>query len=270
MTGKKLAGSEPNYAEQLDCFDSMKELSGEPTRSGLARKFIPPFTRPETNSLNAWPVANLPLGTWQTYSFQCPCGTTETREAPFSINGKLMGVRATKCARCKRKLNNEAKVKRQRAAGVKELVVFWTAERIAHVKQLWHSGLSATAIGPVYGKSRSAILGLLGRHGILGERSKHKRTESQRRKSKHDSVKRYRAKLKSFNYARRVPSQRAPGLVASGDPSLILPAPLNHTIEQVTGCRQPYGDGPFTFCGHERREGSSYCDGHHRQNHVRP
>jgi hypothetical protein len=262
-----LAGSDNSYAALLNGSGSMTESFGEPTSAERDQRYSRPSTRPETNSLNAWPVANLPLGTWQTYSFQCPCGTTETREAPFSINGKLMGVRATKCARCKRKLNNEAKVKRQRAAGVKELVVFWTAERIAHVKQLWHSGLSATAIGPVYGKSRSAILGLLSRHGVLGERSKHKRTESQRRKSKHDSVKRYRAKRKSFNYARRVPSQRATGLVASGDPSLILPAPLNHTIEQVTGCRYIAGDDRL-FCGHPRQDESSYCPDHHRVCHA--
>jgi GcrA cell cycle regulator len=27
-------------------------------------------------------------------------------------------------------------------------------------------------------------------------------------------------------------------------------------------CRAPYGDGPITFCGHPKREGSSYCGPH--------
>ncbi len=28
------------------------------------------------------------------------------------------------------------------------------------------------------------------------------------------------------------------------------------------GCRYPYGDGPFTFCGHPKQDGSSYCTPH--------
>ena len=33
-------------------------------------------------------------------------------------------------------------------------------------------------------------------------------------------------------------------------------------------CRQPYGTGPYTFCGHAKRPGSSYCWAHSAVNEV--
>lgn len=44
--------------------------------------------------------------------------------------------------------------------------------------------------------------------------------------------------------------------------------PLNKTLIELKkgDCRQPYGDGPFTFCGHPARAGSSYCTPHHHLN----
>jgi GcrA cell cycle regulator len=40
--------------------------------------------------------------------------------------------------------------------------------------------------------------------------------------------------------------------------------PLNMDILDLAhdGCRYPYGDGPFTFCGHPQISGSSYCGPH--------
>lgn len=40
--------------------------------------------------------------------------------------------------------------------------------------------------------------------------------------------------------------------------------PLHVSLPDLTsdGCRWPYGDGPFTFCGHGKTDGSSYCQAH--------
>lgn len=40
--------------------------------------------------------------------------------------------------------------------------------------------------------------------------------------------------------------------------------PLHVTLMdlQPNGCRYPYGDGPFTFCGHPKLIGASYCLDH--------
>lgn len=41
--------------------------------------------------------------------------------------------------------------------------------------------------------------------------------------------------------------------------------PLNMELDDLKNsqCRYPYGDGPFTFCGHPVKENSPYCDEHH-------
>lgn len=33
-------------------------------------------------------------------------------------------------------------------------------------------------------------------------------------------------------------------------------------------CRWPFGDGPFTFCGHPKAFGSSYCEHHKSEAYV--
>ena len=43
-------------------------------------------------------------------------------------------------------------------------------------------------------------------------------------------------------------------------------ASLNIDLEDLKNrrCRYPYGDGPFTFCGHPVKEKSPYCEEHHK------
>lgn len=38
--------------------------------------------------------------------------------------------------------------------------------------------------------------------------------------------------------------------------------PLHLSLMDCDGCRYPYGDGPFTFCGHPKRDDTSYCPAH--------
>jgi hypothetical protein len=38
--------------------------------------------------------------------------------------------------------------------------------------------------------------------------------------------------------------------------------PQHASVSDLTGCRYPYGDGPFTFCNHPQAAGSSYCAPH--------
>lgn len=42
--------------------------------------------------------------------------------------------------------------------------------------------------------------------------------------------------------------------------------PLNIEMDHLkhSQCRYPYGDGPFTFCGHPVTEKSPYCEEHHK------
>lgn len=42
--------------------------------------------------------------------------------------------------------------------------------------------------------------------------------------------------------------------------------PLNIDLDDLKNrqCCYPYGDGPFTFCGHPVRDNSPYCEEHHK------
>lgn len=42
----------------------------------------------------------------------------------------------------------------------------------------------------------------------------------------------------------------------------IVPRNLPFLALEANDCRYPYGDDVFTFCGHPKREGSSYCTPH--------
>ena len=39
--------------------------------------------------------------------------------------------------------------------------------------------------------------------------------------------------------------------------------PQHVSLLDLTGCKYPHGDGPFTFCNHPKLSGSSYCEPHH-------
>jgi hypothetical protein len=208
-------------------------------------------------------LAEQPLGFRRSYSFTCGCGNTEERTGFFATNGNYMGTRPTICRQCKWKRARIADRERKRAKGAKPLVIFWTPERIAKAKELWRSGLSGSEVGKHFGVSRSAALGILGRKGALGERSKNKRTESQKKASHRERMRRYRAKVKLF-IRPKVRDWSTVNLPVAG----ALP-PLNHTILEVTGCRYIAGSDHL-FCGHPQQQDSSYCPAHHVETHRRP
>lgn len=47
----------------------------------------------------------------------------------------------------------------------------------------------------------------------------------------------------------------------------IIPRNLSLLELESNDCRYPYGDGPYTFCGHPKDEGSSYCVPHETLTH---
>lgn len=202
------------------------------------------------------------------YSFEClGCGQTETREGWVTWRGKPNGVRATFCKSCSAVRARESAKRRwdrnREKLGIKLAAnSFWTPERIAEAKALWAGGKSGTEIGDHFRKTRGAVLGMLGRNGALGKRSKRPRNESRRAKSQREASKRYRAKI-SLGHK---PKARA----KFTDPPPVMPAlpPLYHSIVEVTGCRYIAGEDHL-FCGHPKRENSSYCDHHHRACHAR-
>lgn len=110
----------------------------------------------------------------------------------------------------------------------------WTDEKIEELKELWAQGFSASECGKRLGVGRNAVIGKVHRLGLSGRKP----------------------------LVRKERTKRAPIF----DPIPIRPTvkPLNRELLELKAdeCRWPYGDGPFTFCGHWRPKGAAYCCAH--------
>lgn len=129
----------------------------------------------------------------------------------------------------------------------------WSPEQDDLLKKLYAEQLSCSAISKqIVGKSRNAVIGRIHRMGLTGR-------EPVQRPSR--------------NATRRVSGRKPGGLTsvtlrrAKIDmPELRCDAvePLHIGLGDLTedNCHWPYGDGPFTFCGHVKFQGS-YCAPHY-------
>ena len=132
----------------------------------------------------------------------------------------------------------------------------WSVDRVETLKRLWGDGLSASQIAnEMGGLTRSAVLG----RAFRMELPKRKTVSSIPRSRK----------------APRQPRQRwAPRQIIQMAPEEVLPPPDFLGIEflKTTNktCMYPEGEGrSMMFCGQDRKEGSSFCAGHHRMCYFR-
>ncbi len=143
----------------------------------------------------------------------------------------------------------------------------WTEEKTDMLVLLWKQGLSASQIALRIGDvKRSAVLGKLYRMGMLGRARdrgavqtlplKPSMTVQRRRRGQHMencSVPRLRELHAAMKVAPEVRSER------------VVPTTSGVLFEQLEAhhCRFAFGDHPpFSFCGAQREEGSSYCSHH--------
>lgn len=110
----------------------------------------------------------------------------------------------------------------------------WTAERIDQLRKLHAANLSFQEIGTAIGMTRSACRGKASRLGLP-------------------------ARL-DWRYTRPSPVQTTPNPKPDND---LADSALHIAFLDLEPhhCRFPYGDGPFTFCGHPKVQGS-YCTPH--------
>ncbi len=154
----------------------------------------------------------------------------------------------------------------------------WTVERIEQLRTLWADGYSCTQVGAIMGISRSAVIGAVHRNGlkeitrklnadpILASRQPggiaSRKPRTSRAKPKPKPV---------FNFGSvwgAYPAEEyEPHVPRSTD---IVPLNLDLMELTETTCRHPYGDGPFTFCGHPVKPEKPYCAAHCRINYMRP
>lgn len=147
----------------------------------------------------------------------------------------------------------------------------WTTLEHEDLKKLASEGHSASAISRRLSDlhkrniSRNAVISRCSREGVRLGRSQHNAQSGQRAALSQRLSSRENGQVAKRLYALR-------DQMASQLPVMLLPTPsadpvepLHITLFDLTPyrCAFPYGDESFTFCGHEVREGSSYCDEHH-------
>lgn len=147
----------------------------------------------------------------------------------------------------------------------------WTEERIGLMRQMWLRGQSSGEIGHVLGVSRNAVIGKLGRLGLLGNRRRHVPSMPEREPPDQDVLR--AAHLLTYPPLTPFPLLPAPAA-----------APLVITSITDGMCRWPTGGGgrePYYFCGEpvthraEPRAGgyamlSAYCARHHAVAYIAP
>jgi GcrA cell cycle regulator len=154
----------------------------------------------------------------------------------------------------------------------------WTDERVNRLRELFHEGKSARQIGIDLGCTRNAVIGRLYRMGLRdGDRPVRNSTKghgglnwNQRR----DLERKMRAAQRPFVpksvAAKPAPPTKPQPFKEARQPSQVIamadavePLMLD-LLDLGSGCKWPYGDGPFHFCGHAKPSGDSYCRPHMR------
>lgn len=143
----------------------------------------------------------------------------------------------------------------------------WTDELRERVFSMWRY-TSARQIADAltselgYQINRNQIIGLVHRAGLAGDKPKPEAVKrSPRPRPKRNPILRFVAANGNSKSVRIYHS--VTGEV--GEMACAAVEPLNISLMELTQdtCRFPYGDSPFTFCGHQIQSGSSFCPAHH-------
>lgn len=144
----------------------------------------------------------------------------------------------------------------------------WTPDLDNELRRLHAEGMIFEDMVPLFpGSTRGAICGRAFRLGLK---------RGQRKLSPEERAASIKAKRDRWSEKRRAKRLAAGPSIKSPRVHFIRakrePRPVNdlsdvarHLSFDDLGrhhCRFPYGDGPFTFCGHRKAPGSSYCAPH--------
>lgn len=132
----------------------------------------------------------------------------------------------------------------------------WTDAKIDTITRMWAEGYSSGYIGTQVGKTRNAVIGKLGRMGLIGDPVKNRQRAQDRDKAVR---KRQEARARTA-----VPVLKAPKPAPRTAIETPPPPPEGIPLEALTKhtCRWPLLDGvPQLFCGHHAEDGR-YCPAH--------
>lgn len=142
----------------------------------------------------------------------------------------------------------------------------WTKEQKFDLRQHLDAGLSSTEaaakINAKFGTafSRCAVLGFAKRQNIKLCCTKADRGEAKVQVPRRKATSADYSQIQRISQHTRTPRPTQEQIVmrcAEVDPLHLALLDLEPGM-----CRYPYGDGPYTFCGHPQRDKSSYCGPH--------
>lgn len=129
-------------------------------------------------------------------------------------------------------------------------IAYWIDSRVERLKDMHEAGASASQIAAeLQDISRNAVIGKIHRLGLptRGNNGNYKGN------GRSPGAPKYVAKFR--------PKPRLQPIICKPAEDIVS---LNLALADLMpgDCRFPYGDGPFTFCGHPKSSGSSYCPSH--------
>lgn len=165
---------------------------------------------------------------------------------------------------------------------------FWTDDRIDMLRRLYAAGMTGKMLAVELNSTRSAVLGKIWRLGLespLGKKcdssrgcqpvSRMPRAPKAPRPpgikfvtTAHSHIMSKLRRTNAHDHAARIMNT----IEGSYTLRCVEIEPLHKTLMDLgkDDCRYPYSDGPFTFCGHPKKENSSYCVPHHHLVWVKP
>lgn len=158
-------------------------------------------------------------------------------------------------------LTEEERLKRRN-----HVVSVWTEERVDQLRAMYANGISCSRIAAELGVgfTRNAVIGKVHRMGLplRGQG----RQEPQPKKPRVYKKREHKAKVRivpaNGNSSQLRVIQVSETSLAELRCAEVTPRGLTLLELQAGDCRYPYGDSDFTFCGHPKISGSSYCPKH--------
>lgn len=137
----------------------------------------------------------------------------------------------------------------------------WSDERTAELTKMYADGYSAGLIADRFGLSRNSVIGKIFRLGLIVPK-KNRVTKQREAAPKKPVERRAISRIVTMGGGQRIIKtseavERPELRCAEIDPRHLDIIDLN-----PGDCRYPFGDGPFTFCGHPVHDRSSYCTAH--------
>jgi GcrA cell cycle regulator len=133
----------------------------------------------------------------------------------------------------------------------------WTEELKSDLVKLYEDGLSSSQIAAALrcDVTRNAVIGKINRMGLTRSTGYENKAPYKRPPRAYKP----RPKPVKLFTVRNIFNPEEAAMLRCVE---IIPLHKSLADLALNDCRWPYGDGPFTHCGHPQHEGSSYCGSH--------